>query len=193
MFILLMTSYAHASPAILVLGDSLSAGYGIDPRRGWVQLLRERLEQDGHDYRVLNASISGDTTRGGWERLPKALEQHQPAILILELGANDGLRGFPIPEIRTNLEQIVNLARVSGAKVLLLGMRLPPNYGRRYAERFAELFPQFALDKGIPIVPFFLEGVSERPDLMQEDRLHPNESAQPLLLENIWPRLRPLL
>ena len=193
MFILLMAGYANASPSILVLGDSLSAGYGIDPRRGWVQLLRERLEQDGYDYRVLNASISGDTTRGGWERLPKELEQHRPSLLILELRANDGLRGFPIPEIRTNLEQIVNLARVSGAKVLLLGMRLPPNYGRKYAERFAELFPQFAQEKGLSLVPFFLDGVSERPDLMQEDRLHPNESAQSRLLENIWPQLQPLL
>lgn len=180
-------------PVIVVLGDSLSAGYGIDRGEGWVALLQRRLAEQGLAYRVVNSSISGDTTRGGLERLPRTIETHRPALLIIELGANDGLRGFPVSETRSNLREMITLAQREGVRVLVLGMRIPANYGRRYTERFAGVFPEVAHEAGVPLVPFFLERVAQHPELMQDDTIHPNEAAQPYLLETVWAALSPLL
>jgi acyl-CoA thioesterase I len=184
---------AGEAPVLLVFGDSLSASHGIDPRQGWVTLLQRRLADNAYDHRVVNASLSGDTTRGGLERLPQALHQHRPALVLIELGANDGLRGFPLAETRRHLTEMVALARAAGARVLLFAMRLPDNYGRRYTEPFAELFPEVAEATHVPLLPFFLDGVVQRPDWMQDDNLHPNAAAQPRLLDNVWPVLQPLL
>lgn len=176
-----------------MLGDSLSAGYGIDPERGWVSLLQRRIEAAGLPYRVINAGISGDTTSGGVSRLPRSLEVYQPKVVIIELGANDGLRGLSLDELRSNLARMVDLSLESGARVLLLGMQIPPNYGRRFAEAFHQVYQEVAADKRVPLVPFFLEGVADSPELMQDDNMHPNENAQARMLENVWEQLRPLL
>jgi acyl-CoA thioesterase I len=178
---------------LLVLGDSLSAGYGLSPGQGWVTLLEKRLSAQGYEYAVVNASSSGETTAGGLERLPRALQLHKPGLVIVELGANDGLRGLPVPLTKTNLEKIVELARDAGARVLLLGMRLPPNYGPRYSTDFTRMFEDLGREKKVPLVPFFLEPVALDPNMMQDDGLHPNVRAQPLLLESVWPHLVPLL
>ena len=178
---------------ILVFGDSLSAAHGIRPEQGWVALLDARLKAQGYGYEVVNASVSGETSSGGGERLPRALKLHQPGIVILELGANDGLRGLPLAAARDNLAQMVGLAQASGARVLLVGIRLPPNYGSRYANDFARVFPDLASQYHLPLVPFLLAGVALDPELMQEDGLHPNARAQPQLLDNVWPYLKPLL
>ncbi len=183
---------AQARPALLVLGDSLSAGYGLPAGSGWVDLLRHRLHQQGLDWAVINASITGDTTRGGLSRLPEALARHRPQVVIIELGGNDGLRGFPLAQIRANLRKLVQLSRDAGAKVILLGVRLPPNYGE-YAERFHALYHQVAETEQVPLVAFFMQGVAENRDLMQADGIHPAVSAQPRLLDNVWPTLQPLL
>lgn len=179
-------------PTLLVLGDSLSAGYGVPAGSGWVDLLRQRLRDKGLDWTVVNASITGDTTRGGLSRLAAALARHRPRVVIIELGGNDGLRGFPLTQIRANLRKLVQLSRQSGAKVLLLGVRLPPNYGE-YAERFHALYHEVAEAEAVPLVAFFMEGVAENRELMQADGIHPSAAAQPRLLDNVWPALRPLL
>lgn len=184
---------AAPAPTILVLGDSLSAAYGIRLEQGWVSLLQDRLKAKGYGHRVVNASSSGETTGGALARLPRALEKHRPAIVIVELGGNDGLRGLPITEIRANFESLIRLSRGSGAHVLLIGMRIPPNYGPRYAEGFARMYVELAKKYKVPLVPFFMEKVALRSDLMQSDGLHPTAAAQPLLLDTVWPALRPLL
>jgi acyl-CoA thioesterase-1 len=189
------TAPAHAeAPMILVFGDSISAGYGL-PRveQGWVELLRTRLKSQGYGYQVVNASVSGETTAGGLARLPRALEVHHPSIVILELGGNDGLRALPIAQMRANLTQMVALASAAGAKVLLLGIRMPPNYGPQYTEQFAMVFSDLAREKKIPVVPFLLTDIALSPSLLQGDDIHPNELGQPILLDNVWPALIPLL
>ena len=185
--------FASDPPVILVFGDSLSAGYGIDYTRGWVSLLAQRLERENFPQRVVNASISGETSQGGVSRLPAALASHHPAIVILELGGNDGLRGLPLPLLRNNLEKLIDLSKRSGARVLLVGMRLPPNYGPRYTEGFADIYKQLARKEHVALVPFLLAGVAEQRSLMQADNIHPVAEAQPRLLENVWPHLSPLL
>jgi len=180
-------------PVILVLGDSLSAGYGIDRQLGWVQLLQNRLQQSGYAYQVVNASISGDTTDSGLSRLPYALNQHKPAIVIIELGGNDGLRGLSIGELQTNLTQLIKLARQAKAQVLLIRERIPPNLGPAYTAKFSQLFEMIARQQQVPMVPFFLKGVADDPSLMQADGIHPNAKGQPRMLENVWPVLEPLL
>lgn len=184
---------APERPAILVLGDSLSAGYGLRPGEGWVSLLERKLEAEGYPHRVVNASISGDTTRGALARLPRALEVHDPDLVVIELGGNDGLRGFPPEVMRGNLLELIELSRASGAHVLLLGMHLPANYGAAYTERFHQVFVDIASEREVPFLPFFLDGVALEPAMMQPDGIHPNAAAQPRLLANVWPALRPLL
>ena len=180
------------APVVLVVGDSLSAAYGMALEEGWVASLRRRLAERGFPHRVVNASISGDTTRGGMSRLPDALRRHRPAIVVLALGANDGLRGFPLDHTRANLAAMVVEARRARARVLLLGMRVPVNLGV-YAEAFHALYADLAAEHGLALVPFFLEGVGDRSELMQADGLHPRAEAQSLLLRNVWRGLRPLL
>lgn len=182
-----------AAGTILIVGDSISAGFGLDTRLGWVPLLEQRLEREGHDDRVINASISGDTSAGGQARLPALLTEHKPDVVIVELGGNDGLRGQPPAQLQQNLAAMIDTAKTAGAKVLLLGMQLPPNYGPRYTEAFAGVYTQLADEKQIALVPFFLEGVGGHPELMQADGLHPAAAAQQRLLDNVWPALKPLL
>jgi acyl-CoA thioesterase-1 len=183
----------HAAGTILVVGDSLSAAYGIDKRRGWVALLQERLQQQQRDYQVVNASISGDTTRGGLSRLPAALRRESPEVLILALGANDGLRGFSPGQTRENLRQMIRQARDAGTSVLLLGIKLPANYGPVYGEKFHRVYLDLAEELDIALVPFFLQGVAETRELMQADGIHPGIEAQPRILDNVWAGLSPLL
>lgn len=185
-------SYAR-TPVILILGDSLSAAHGIDQRQGWVSLLQQRLEQGGYPYQVVNASISGDTTRGGLERLPPALAQFTPDILVIELGANDGLRGQPLDQTRNNLKALIETGRSAGCQVVLMEMRLPPNFGRPYTEKFRQIYHDLADEERVPLVPFFLKGVADRLEWMQEDRLHPNGDGQPRMLENVWPVLERIM
>ncbi|MEO8063710.1 MAG: arylesterase [Pseudomonadota bacterium] len=195
LFALAMTARA-ATPVprtIVVLGDSLSAGYGIKVQEGWVNLLGKRLASEGYGYGVINASVSGETTQGGLARLPRVLESHKPAIVIVELGANDGLRGLPLAASRENLRQIVERSRAAKARVVLVGMVIPPNYGPRYGQEFRDMFATLAAKYPIALVPFFLDHVALKPDLMQADGLHPNALGQPQLLENLWPKLKPLL
>ena len=180
-------------PSILVFGDSISAGYGIAVERGWVSLLAARLRKEGYGFRVVNASVSGETTTGGRGRLARALRTQDPAVVIIELGGNDGLRGLPLATSLGNLDAMVAMAAEGGRKVLLLGMQMPPNYGERYTKEFAAAFPEAARRHHAALVPFLLAGVADRPGLMQADGLHPNELGQPLLLDNVWPVLRPLL
>ena len=182
-----------AAGTILIVGDSISAGFGLDTRLGWVSLLEQRLEREGHDDRVINASISGDTSAGGQARLPALLTEHKPDVVIVELGGNDGLRGQPPAQLQQNLAAMIDAAKTAGAKVLLLGMQLPPNYGPRYTKAFAGVYTQLADEKQIALVPFFLEGVGGHPELMQADGLHPAAAAQQRLLDNVWPALKPLL
>ncbi len=185
---------AQAAPATLVLlGDSLSAAYGIDPARGWAALLQGRLAQNGLNYNVVNASISGDTTAGGLSRLPALLETHKPKVVIIALGANDGLRGLPLAAMRKNITDMVGEAKAAGAKVLLVGMRLPPNYGPRYTAGFTGVYSDVAQTEGIALVPFLLEGLATDLNMSQRDTLHPTAAAQPRMLENVWPALLPLL
>lgn len=176
-----------------MFGDSLSAAYGIAAKRGWVALLAERLQGERSDYSVVNASISGETTAGGVSRLPRALSRHKPAVVILELGANDGLRGLPVREMERNLAAMIGMSRKAGAKVLLVGMRVPPNYGPEYTQDFAAAFPGLARAHKTALAPFLLDGMGGDLRLFQADRIHPTEAAQPLLLENVWKALRPLL
>jgi acyl-CoA thioesterase-1 len=183
---------------ILVLGDSLSAAYGLRPEQGWVALLQKRLTTQGYGYSVTNASVSGETSSGGLQRLPRALSLHKPAIVVLELGANDGLRGLPVAATRRNLTQMIELANQAGAKVLLVGIRMPPNYGPRFVEQFNASFADLAKTYQLPLVPFLLEKLALNPQalnpqLLQQDGLHPTAPAQPLLLDTVWPYLSPML
>ena len=180
-------------PVILVLGDSLSAGYGIALEKGWVSLLRERLEALQHDYRVVNASISGDTTRGGLARIEDILRMYRPAILVLELGGNDGLRGVPLDETRRNLTAIVERSHGAGVEVLLVGIQLPPNYGPVYTRRFKEMYPALSERHRLALVPFLLDGVATNPALMQADGIHPREEAQTKVFDNVGLHLEPML
>ena len=184
---------AAAEKSILVFGDSLSAAYGIAQSRGWVALLGERLKRERPDYSVANASISGETSAGGLARIDAALARHRPAVVIVELGANDGLRGLPLGQMKANLGTIIEHARKSGARVLLVGMKLPPNYGPEYTSGFENAFAEVAKRYKVALLPFLLEGFAEKPEYFQPDRMHPNEQAQPLILERIWQALRPLL
>jgi acyl-CoA thioesterase-1 len=184
---------ALPAPVILVFGDSISAGYGIAPESGWVNLLSNRLRQEGYGFQVVNASVSGETTVGGLARLPRALAAHDPRIVIIELGGNDGLRGLPLASTRANLDAMIGLAARHRRSVLLLGLRMPPNYGERYTRGFAAIYTVLAPTRHVPLVPFLLAGVADQPSLMQGDGLHPNERGQPILLDNVWPVLKLLL
>lgn len=184
------------APTLLVLGDSLSAEYGLRRGSGWVALLEHKLATEKSPVQVVNASVSGDTTSGGRSRLPGLLQQHRPTVVVIELGGNDALRGLSLDLTRDNLSAMAQQARASGAKVLLLGMQMPPNYGARYGKDFAQLFADVAKAERTALVPFFLKGVADGPvplALFQPDRIHPNEKAQPIMLDNVWPALRPLL
>ncbi len=181
------------APVVLVFGDSLSAGYGISVERGWVSLLAQKIEHEGYGFRVVNASVSGETTAGGLARLPRALAVQQPRIVLLELGANDGLRGLPLADARANLDQMITILQSQHVAVLLLGLRLPPNYGERYTSGFMSMYQELSASHHIALLPFLLENVALHPELMQSDGLHPNERGQPLLLDNVWPTLVPLL
>jgi acyl-CoA thioesterase-1 len=179
--------------SILVLGDSLSAAYGIRLDQGWVALLGARLKREGYGHRVINASSSGETTGGALARLPRALTLHQPGVVVIELGGNDGLRGLPIAQVRGNLDRLITLSRAANAEVLLIGMRIPPNYGPTYTREFQTMFGEVAKSRDVALVPFFLENVALDESLMQEDGIHPNAAAQPRLLAQVWPKLEPLL
>lgn len=183
-------SPAHA---ILVVGDSLSAEYGLKRGSGWVPLLAQRVSQQYPNYRVVNASISGDTTSGGKARLPALLDQHKPAIVVLELGSNDALRGLALTMTERNLTDMARAAKTAGAEVLIVGMQIPPNYGRDYTERFAKVFQTVAQNENARLVPFLMDGMATNRALFQADGIHPNEQAQPALLENVWPGLKPML
>ena len=190
-----MASNAQASdsPTVLIFGDSLSAGYGIDVDQSWAALLQQRLEETGYEHRVVNASISGETTEGGAARIDSAIGTFSPDLIILELGGNDGLRGFPPARIRGNLEVIARRARDSGAGVVLLGIRIPTNYGARYTQAFEAVYPDVATELGIKWIEFFMDGVALNDELLQEDRIHPNAEAQAILLDNAWPIIRDTL
>ena len=187
--ILLLSATADGSdgPTVLIFGDSLSAGYGIDVDQSWGALLEARLEAQGYEHRVVNASISGETTEGGATRISGALERFQPELVILELGGNDGLRGFPPQRLEANLERIIAASKSAGAEVVLLGIRIPLNYGPRYSKAFEAAFRNVAERQDVEWIEFFMEGVALNEDLMQEDGIHPNAEAQPILLDNAWP------
>ncbi|AEF22521.1 arylesterase [Pseudomonas fulva] len=190
--LLLIGQMAQAG-TVLVVGDSISAAFGMDTQQGWVHLLDERMREEGFEHQLVNASISGDTSAGGAARLPALLTEHKPEVVIVELGGNDGLRGLPPSQLQQNLASMIDASRNAGAKVLLLGMRIPPNYGERYTTAFAKVYGDLAADKKVPLVPFLLDGVGGVASLMQDDGVHPAVAAQPQLLENVWPTLKPLL
>lgn len=194
-FIVLITLFSTTSTAksIVVLGDSISAGYGLEAGKGWVTLLQKKFNQKNKAYTVFNESISGDTTAGGLARIGKALSRHKPEIVLLELGANDGLRGLSPKLMKNNLAEMINLSHKAGAKVLLLGMRIPPNYGKRYVDMFYKVYPQLAKEMNIAYVPFILKDVALVKELMQKDGLHPNAKAQPIIADKIWQYLQPIL
>ncbi len=187
--VLLMVAGIVSAKNILVLGDSISASYGMTAEQGWVSLLQQKLQAENKSFQVINNSISGDTSAGGLARIAKSLEQYKPHIVILELGANDGLRGFSPVTMQTNLTEIIKKIQQTGAKVLLLGIRIPPNYGKRYTEMFYGVYATLAKTLNIAWVPFILEDVALKSNLMQTDGLHPNAQAQPIILETIWPKL----
>jgi len=191
---------ATGKAIVLVVGDSLSAEYGLTRGRGWVALLQQRIAQSkpasARGYEAVNASISGDTTSGGRSRLPALLKQYSPTIVILELGGNDALRGLPLDATRGNLIEMTRTAKAAGAKVVIAGMQLPPNYGRKYSDEFAGMFAEIAKAEGAALVPFLLHGVADGPQadaMFQPDRIHPKEEAHPIILDNVWPVLQPLL
>jgi len=184
---------AAVDATIVIVGDSLSAAYGMELSESWPSLLQQRLDQNGHAYRVFNSSITGETTQGGLTRLPRLLEQHQPAIVIVELGGNDGLRGLPLEVTRGNLSSMIEQSRAAGARVILAEMRLPPNYGQTYTEKFNGTFTELAEQHGIVLLPFLLQEIALEPGMMQEDGIHPTANAQPLILEQVWSALEPLL
>ena len=184
------------TPVVLIVGDSLSAEYGLRRGSGWVALLQTQIDTQGPAARVVNASISGDTTSGGRSRLPALLRQHQPQVVVIELGGTDALRGLPLTMTQDNLNEMTRQSKAAGARVLLLGMEMPPNYGAQYSEAFKRVYTQVAKTQSVALVPFFLTGVADAPDplaLFQSDRIHPNEQAQPIMLRNVWPALRRLL
>ncbi|MGT2471064.1 arylesterase [Paraburkholderia terrae] len=183
----------QAKPTIIVLGDSLSAEYGLPRDTGWVSLMRQRLSSERIDYNVANASISGDTTSGGRARLPALMQRLKPAVVIVELGANDALRGVPLDTTEDNLRTIIEQAQQGHAKVLLIGMYVPPNYGPDYTQKFHGLYGQLSKQLRVPLVPFLLAGIEDKPDMFQSDQIHPTQRAQPLLLDNVWSALKPLL
>ena len=182
-----------ADRTILVFGDSLSAAFGLQPQQGWVALLGQRVQTQGYGYHVVNASVSGETTAGGLARLPRALQVHHPEIVVLELGANDALRGLPLDNTRSNLDEMLRAMQASGARVLLVGIQIPPNYGPRYTTEFTAIFPGLAKQYHVPLVPFLLQDVALNPARMQEDGLHPNATGEPIVLETVWTYLKPLL
>lgn len=185
---------AYSAPkTVLVLGDSLSAEYGLARGKGWVALAEQKLKAEKIDAAIVNASISGETTSGGRARLPALLAQHKPDVVVIELGANDGLRGQPVAAAEANLKSMIDMAHKNKARVLLVGMRMPPNYGRAYTERFFGMYKNLAAAYKAPLVPFMLEGVAEKPALFQPDRLHPNAEAHPIILANIWPQFAALV
>jgi acyl-CoA thioesterase I len=191
--IALQNAAAAGGQTILVFGDSLSAAYGLRPEQGWVALLDKRLRSQGYGYNVVNASISGETTSGGLQRLPRALELNKPQILILELGANDALRGLPLSNSKDNLSKMVELGEKAGARVLLVGMRIPPNYGPKYTSDFVQMYKDLSAHYRTPLVPFLLESVALDSSKMQDDGLHPNALGEPAVLDTLWPQLVPLL
>jgi acyl-CoA thioesterase-1 len=194
LLMLATSASAYSAPkTVLVLGDSLSAEYGLNRGSGWVALLEQKLKAEKIDASVVNASISGETTSGGRTRLPALIEQHRPSIVVIELGANDGLRGLPVAAAEANLRTMIGLAQKNKAQVLLVGMRMPPNYGRDYTERFFGMYKSLSTQLKAPLVPFMLEGVADQPALFQADRLHPNADAHPIILANIWPQFRTLI
>jgi acyl-CoA thioesterase-1 len=193
LFCLLMSfsSWAQVKPVILILGDSLSAEYGLPRGTGWVNLLEGQLIKDKSPWSVFNASISGETSSGGVNRLPNLLSQKKPGIVLIELGANDALRGLPVSQTETNLRKMIQISKNSGAKVLLCGIQIPSNYGQTYTKQFKELYPQLAKQEQIELLPFFLEGVATKPELFQADRLHPNVEAQSVIFKNVWGSMAP--
>lgn len=184
-------SWAQTNSVILILGDSLSAEYGLPRDSGWVKILEAQLKKDASSWTVFNASISGETSSGGLTRLPALLNQKRPGIVMIELGANDALRGLPIAETELNLRKMIQMSKKSGAKVLLMGMQIPPNYGQNYTSKFKSLYPTLAKEESIQLLPFFLEGVATRTDLFQTDRIHPNVEAQNILFKNVWGAMAP--
>lgn len=184
---------AFAAGTLLVFGDSLSAAYGLSPSQGWVALLGERLGKSAPAWNVVNASVSGETTAGGLRRLPEDLKRHRPAVVVIALGANDGLRGQPVSVARSNLEQMIRFARQARAEPVLVGLMIPPNYGIEYAREFREMYPDIARRMKVALVPFLLEGVAERRELFQADQLHPTAQAQERILDNVWPVITPVL
>lgn len=191
---LLASSCAHsATKTVLVLGDSLSAEYGLPRGAGWVSLLDKQIRVEKPSVSVINASISGETTAGGKARLPQLLDQHKPGIVVLELGGNDGLRGLSLAATQSNLREMITSSTASGAKVLLIGMRLPPNYGVDYSKRFAAMYQGLGREKSVKLVPFLLEGLEDTEQYFQPDRIHPNQKAQAIMLDNVWPVLRTML
>ncbi len=193
MFALGAPAAAATTPVVLVVGDSLSAGFGLAIHETWTSLLEQRITSNGHPHRVVNASISGDTTRGGLARLAGALERHTPSVVLIGLGGNDGLRGIPVTEIRRNLAEMIQISESAGARVLLAGVHIPPNYGPRYTESFHAIYHELAQEYGTGLVPFILEGVALDETLMQEDGIHPNAAAQAVIIDNVWRALEPLL
>jgi len=193
LFCLLMaiSSWAQVKPVVLVLGDSLSAEYGIPRGAGWVHILEEQLIKDKNPWTVFNASISGETSSGGLTRLPNLLKQKKPGIVVIELGANDALRGLAINQTETNLRKMIQMSKQSGAKVLLCGIQIPTNYGQTYTMQFKQLYPQLANQEQVELLPFLLEGVATKPELFQADRLHPNVQAQEIIFKNIWSAMAP--
>ncbi|MEY4276824.1 MAG: hypothetical protein RI975_89 [Pseudomonadota bacterium] len=184
-------SWAHASPTILVLGDSLSAEYGLPRGSGWVGLLNQEIQKQGSTWTVFNASISGETSSGGLTRLPALLKSKEPKIVFIELGANDALRGLTIEQTKNNLQKMIRLSKQAGAKVLLFGMQIPPNYGQQYTKQFRELYPALASQEDIQLLPFFLDGVAQHKELFQADNIHPNVEAQAILFKNVWGAMAP--
>ena len=193
LFCLLMSisSWAQVKPVILVLGDSLSAEYGLPRGAGWVNLMEDQLSRSKSPWSVFNASISGETSSGGLSRLPNLLAQKKPGLVIIELGANDALRGLPVNQTEANLRKMVQMSKHSGAKVLLCGIQIPSNYGQTYTTQFKNLYPQIANQEGVELMPFFLEGVATKPELFQADRLHPNVDAQSIIFKNVWGSMAP--
>ncbi len=187
------TSAYSAPKTLLVVGDSLSAEYGLARGAGWVALLERKLQAQKFDIRIVNASVSGETTSGGRTRLPGLLKKHKPDYVVLELGANDGLRGLPVPAADSNLRAMVKQAREAGARVLLVGIRIPPNYGRDYSEKFFAMYGAISRDEKVALAPFMLDGVAEKMEMFQADRIHPLASAHPTILNNIWPHLLPII
>jgi acyl-CoA thioesterase-1 len=184
---------ACAQRTVMVFGDSLSAAYGLATSQGWVSLLGERIVRDKLPWRVVNASVSGETTAGGLRRLPEDIRRHQPSLVVIALGANDGLRGQPLAAVRANLEEMIRLARAARAEPVLVGLMIPPNYGIDYAREFREVYPKLAAKTRVALVPFLLDGFADRRELFQADQFHPTAQAQPRILDNVWPVLEPLL